>query len=120
MIDTKETDDILNFVADLFDSIDEAKEDDGRISGWEIGGMTSLIPSLISAVKGVDEIKEEWVAMDQAKLDAMRDRFLTRRNWHPTDDARDRFAVVFEIASALILGGIHWVNTSRPPKGVPV
>lgn len=120
MIDTKETDDILDFIADLLGALDEAKADDGRISGWEVAGMTSLIPSLIGAVKGADKLKGEWVAMDQAKLDALRDRFLTRRNWQPTDDARDRFAVVFEIVSALILGGIKWQNTQNPPKSIPV
>jgi len=118
MINTKETEDILDFLAELFNAFDEAKSDDGKISTWEIGGMASLIPSMIKVVMGADKLKGEWVAMDQDKLDAMRDRFLTRRNWQPTDDARDRFAVVFKIASSLVLGGIIWHNTTHPPKAV--
>jgi len=120
MIPTTQTDEILDFVADVFDTIDKAKSDDGTVSKWEMVAMSALIPAFLKAIAGLGELKDEWRAMDQPKLDAMRDRFLTRRNWQPTDDARDRFAVIYEVVTANILGAIKWQNTKNPAKAVIV
>ena len=115
MITTKETDELLDFVADMLEAFDEAKADDGKISKWEIAGAVKLFPSLVKAASGLDQLDEEWRAMDQAKMDAMRDRFLGRRDWQPDTDTLCKFAVIFEVTSALILGGIKWLNTVSPP-----
>jgi len=120
MIPTTQTDEILDFIADTFDALDAAREDDGKISMAETLGMVKLAPALIKAVAGIGELKAEWVAMSREKLNAMRDEFLTRRNWQPTDDARDRADVIFQVASAIILGLVQWSNTVKPPKAPPV
>lgn len=120
MIPTTQTDEILDFIADVFDALDGAREDDGKVSSMEAIAMVRLAPALMKAVGGVSELKAEWTAMSREKLNAMRDEFLTRRNWQPTDDARDRADVIFQVASSIIMGLIQWKNTVRPPKATPV
>ena len=119
-IPTTQTDEILDFIADVFDALDGAREDDGKVSAMEAVAMIRLAPALMKAVGGVSELKAEWVAMSREKLNAMRDEFLTRRNWQPTDDARDRADVIFQVASSIIMGLIQWKNTVRPPKAIPL
>jgi len=120
MIPTPQTDEILDAIADVFDALDSAREDDGKVSLPEALGMVRLTPTLIKAVGGLGELKAEWVAMSREKLNAMREDFLTRRNWQPTDDARDRADVIFQMASSIVLGLIQWSNTVKPPKAPPV
>ena len=115
-IPTTQTDEILDFIADVFDALDGAREDDNKVSTMEAVAMVRLAPALMKAVGGVSELKAEWTAMSREKLSAMRDEFLTRRNWQPTDDARDRADVIFQVASSIIMGLIQWRNTTNPPK----
>ena len=113
---TSELSEVVNAIALILHGVDEAKADDGRISVTEALGMfAAAIPAVARAVSGVRGIPDELLAMTQEDLDAMYFGFLKTLQWNPDDNTRDKFAVVYEVTSALIIGGLKWRNTVKPP-----
>jgi hypothetical protein len=116
MSNTSELSEVVNAVALILHGVNEAKADDGRVSVPEaLSLFAAAIPSVARAVSGVRGIPDELTSMTQADMDSMYFGFLKTLQWNPTDDTRDRFAVCYEVASSLILGGIKWRNTTKPP-----
>jgi hypothetical protein len=116
MINTPELSEVVNAVALILHGVNEAKADDGRISVPEaLSLFASAVPSVARAVSGVRGIPEELTSMTQDDMDSMYFGFLKTLQWNPTDDTRDRFAVCYELASALVIGGLKWRNTVKPP-----
>ena len=113
---TSELSEVVNAIALILHGVDEAKADDGRISVTEALGMfAAAIPAVARAFSGVRGIPDELVAMTQEDMDDIYFGFLKTLQWNPDDNTRDKFAVVYEVTSALILGGLKWRNTIKPP-----
>ncbi len=117
MKDIQETEDVLNFAADFLVSFDKAKSDDGRVSMAEVVGMASgLAASLITAVRGAGEIPAEARDYTGVELDYLRDAFLTRMRWAPTDNNRDLADAYFDLVRDVYLNVLRILNTKRPPR----
>lgn len=117
MSNTSELSEVVNAVALILHGVNEARADDGRISVTEaLSLFASAIPAVARAVSGVRGIPDELVAMTQGDMDSMYFGFLKTLQWSPDDNTRDRFAVCYEVASSLVLGGLKWRNTVKPPR----
>ncbi len=113
----KELQDVTVLAAKLVEGINEAKADDGKISGGEAVSLAlSLGDDVVHAVKGMGEIMKEVRLLDKAKLDLVYFDFLTRMNWQPSDNTRDLWSIYYDVASAIIIGVIKRQNTLNPPK----
>ncbi len=109
--------DVTVCVAKLIVGINEAKEDDGRVSFGESAMIAAAItPDVVKAIKGVGQIPKELMVLSKEDLDAVYFDFLTRLDWTPSDDARDKFSIAYDIGSALVIGAIKYRNTVKPPK----
>lgn len=112
-----ETQDLVVLVAKVIESVSEAKEDDGKVSMPESAMMVAtLTPDIVRAVKGISLVPRELSTLGYTELDALYFDFLTRIKWAPSDVNKAYFEIAYDVASAIIVGGIRWKNTKYPPK----
>ena len=112
-----ELSEVIGAISLILNGVDEAKADDGRVSLNEsLMIFASALPALVRGFSGIRGIPAELVAMDQETMDELYFGFLKDLQWNPDDDTRDKFSIAYDVASAIIIGGLKWRNTVTPPK----
>ena len=101
----------------------EAKADDGKISGLESVTAVKLIPAILRAIKGADQMGKEFKDLSGDEFDALIVSWLNSggETVVPVNAlTRD----VIDIVKAWVQYSIEcWraiQNTSKPPKALPV
>ncbi len=116
MNSVKEIGDVINAIALTLVGVQEVRED-GDVDLLEVGILgASVLPSFIRAVKGFKQIPRELKTLDKDEVDYLIYGFLTTMKWDPSDDARDKFAIIYDMAANLITNTVRWLNTVNPPK----
>ena len=112
---TKETKELLSAVAGLLKDVDNAREDDRKISIAEgVGILTTNIPAIITAVRGAGEIPAEARDFTPEELDDLYYSFLTDMGWDPTDNNRDLAAAYFALIRDAYTNVLRILHTHRP------
>lgn len=116
-MNTPETKDVVVTLAKLLAEVQEARADDGKIGSGEcMAILVSSLPGIVQAVVGSGKIVEELSLLDQEGLDALYYGFLETLNWQPDDNTRDKFAVLYSVVSAVVIGALQYHRTVNPPK----
>ncbi len=117
MKSTKETKELILSVARLLKDVDNAREDDRKISIAEaVGILTTNIPSVLAAVRGAGEIPAEARDFTQEELDDLYYSFLTEMEWEPTEHNKNLAAAYFLLIRDAYTNALRILNTHRPPR----
>jgi len=112
-----ETKDVVVSLARLLADLHKAKNDDGQIGSTEaLGIIVGALPGIMQAVHGAGKIVDELKLLDKDGLDALYYGFLQTLDWQPDDNTRDKFAVLYDIVSAVVIGALKYHRTISPPK----
>ena len=101
----------------------EAKSDDGKISGLESITAVKLIPAILRAIKGADQMGKEFKDLSGDEFDALIVSWLNGGG-ETVVPANALTRDVIDIVKAWVQYSIEcWraiQNTSKPPKALPV
>ena len=101
----------------------EAKADDGKISGLESVTAVKLIPAILRAIKGADQMGKEFKDLSGDEFDALIVSWLNGGG-ETVVPANALTRDVIDIVKAWVQYSIEcWraiQNTSKPPKALPV
>lgn len=101
----------------------EAKSDDGKISGLESITAAKLIPAILRAIKGADQMGKEFKDLSGDEFDALIVSWLNGGG-ETVVPANALTRDVIDIVKAWVQYSIEcWraiQNTSKPPKALPV
>ena len=112
-----ETKDVIVAIARLLADLNNAKSDDGKVGSAEcMTIVVSALPGIVQAFVGAGKIVDELKLLDKEGLDSLYYGFLETLNWQPDDNTRDKFAVVYDIVSAVVIGALKYHRTVSPPK----
>ena len=113
-----QTKELLIAIAGFSRSYMEANAD-GKVSlvEWSRIVMSNAADIVVGAM-GAGEILAEAFDFTAPELDDLYFSFLTRLDWQPTDDTRDRFFVFFKIVRDTLINLVLLHNTLNPPKAV--
>lgn len=101
----------------------EAKADDGKISGLESVTAVKLLPAILRAIKGADQVGKEFKDLSGDEFDSLIVSWLNGGG-ETVVPANALTRDVIDIAKAWVQYSIEcWraiQNTSKPPKALPV
>lgn len=101
----------------------EAKADDGKIGGFEAITAAKLIPAILRAIKGADQMGKEFKDLSGDEFDALIVVWLNGGG-ETVIPANALTRDVIDIVKAWVQYSIEcWraiQNTSKPPKALPV
>lgn len=118
-----QTADAVTFFAKLFAKIEEARADDGKVSGWESTGFVTLALPAINAVKGIGNVPAELADLTPEEYDALLGLFFDNggRKVVPDDE---KAKALLDVCSDTVFMLVRQIQKARnilnPPKAVPL